>query len=311
MIEVSVAALIVSISSAAITLGGLVAQLILYKLAGARLKVQTVFCYAEDGPRLWSATGRSRIRFTDIGFDHVSPFGIEYGRVRVTNIGRTAVSVENISFDVSRPYRARLRRRRHTVQPIQFKHKDADPKKPVPNIGEPIRLEPGDNFTAELHFWPALASSEFGTQAHKIRVRGSAHAVGRKRATRSSRRRAWTLPKGAWTVFRDVEVTPELKVFRQLWTTAYREGVASDIALLMYRDINKKLSAGATHEEIKEYLDSLTAERDGAWGNGLVAYDIHHVYHHGVPPLWRSPNRKQSRLNRWLWGQIPASDTVQ
>jgi hypothetical protein len=71
----------------------------------------------------------------------MSPFGVEYGRVRVTNIGRTALSVENISFEVRRRYRWTPRRRRATLQPMQFMHKDADPKQHRLDPSDPIRLE--------------------------------------------------------------------------------------------------------------------------------------------------------------------------
>ncbi|WP_264889333.1 hypothetical protein [Mycobacterium kiyosense] len=42
----SIAALVVSICSATVALLGFLANLALYKLSGARLKVQLVFCYA-------------------------------------------------------------------------------------------------------------------------------------------------------------------------------------------------------------------------------------------------------------------------
>lgn len=120
------AAFVVSICSAAITLSGLTWQLWLYRLQGARLKIQIVFSYAEDASRTWSHHRfRKPMPFGENMFDHTSPFGIEYGSVRVTNIGRTAVSVENISFTIRHPYRWNPRGRQ-TIQPMQFRHKDAD-----------------------------------------------------------------------------------------------------------------------------------------------------------------------------------------
>jgi hypothetical protein len=73
---ISTAALIVSICSATVALGGFLAQLALYTLSGARLKVQLVFSCAEDGSRTWSTSGGKRPAFADIGFDHMSPFGV-------------------------------------------------------------------------------------------------------------------------------------------------------------------------------------------------------------------------------------------
>jgi hypothetical protein len=293
-------ALVVSICSATFTGGGLVAQLLLYRFNGARLKVQLVFCYAEDGVRTWSQAGTRKpptIAMVESMFDHASQFGIEYGRVRVTNVGRTAVSVENISFDVGR-YRW-YSRHRHTVQPMQFRHKDADTKERMLDLAVPIRLDPGDNVTADLHLWPTLASPGFGTGAGRVRVRGSAHAVGRTRATLSWRRFAWNLPRGAWTAFRDVDVSPELRVYRELWEFNHnKEG--SGLPLLMHREITKRLAEGGTHEEIKSWLDKL----GDSWINGLVAFNAHHAYHHETPLLWRDPaDPRRSWLHRILWGQ--------
>jgi hypothetical protein len=306
----SVAALIVSIASATVALLGFAASLWLYRLSGARLKVQLVFCYAEDGRRTWSTSGRGRPAFADIGFDHMSPFGVEYGRVRVTNIGRTAVSVENISYQVQRPHRWTLRRHRATLIPTQFMHKEADPKETKLDLSNPIRLEPGDNVTADLYLWPALASDERGTGGGAIRVRGSAHAVGRKWATRSKRRYAWTIPAGAWTYFTDVDVTPELRVFRELWAQNHRKGIAASWALMMYRHINKLLAGGATREDIQQYLDEGTERLDDdekIMGNAMTAWNVHHLYHHGRPPLWPEPkqpppSRLRQRLHRLMWG---------
>ena len=131
---------------------GFLANLALYKLSGARLKVQLVFCYADESRRqTWSKTGRGRPAYTDIagsGMNDMSPFGIEYGRIRVTNVGRTAVSVENISMRSWRRYRWTPRRRRSTIQPWQLLQ-EADPQDLTHDLSNPIRLEPGGHITAE------------------------------------------------------------------------------------------------------------------------------------------------------------------
>jgi hypothetical protein len=97
---VSDLALIVSICSATFTGGGLVAQYLLYRFNGARLKVQLVFCFRTDWGLTMSCTGpRRRISFERWREGRNIGLGIEYAKVRVTNIGRTPVSVEDISFD--------------------------------------------------------------------------------------------------------------------------------------------------------------------------------------------------------------------
>lgn len=300
----SVAALVVSICSAVVALLGFLANLVLYKLSGARLKVQLVFCYAdEDGRQTWSTTGRGRPAFTDIagsGMNHMSSFGVEFGRIRVTNIGRTAVSVENISYEVRRRYRWSRRRSLSTVQPWQFLQKESESTDLKLDLSNPIRLEPGGHVTAELYLWPALAANEHGTNGGAISVRGSAHAVGRKWATRSKRRSAWKLPARSSSYFTDVDVTPELRAFRELWLHRHRAGISGSFALMMYREINKRLAEGATGQEIHQYLDELMNVLDDDskfMGNVLVAFNVYREYHN-EPPL---PG--PGRLRRALYGE--------
>lgn len=299
----ALAAFIVSICSASITLLGLAWQLTLYRLSGARLKVQLVFCYTdESGIQTWRTSGGRRPAFADIagsGMNNMSSLGVEYGQVRVTNVGRTAVSVENISYAVRRRYRWTLRRHRATIQPWQFLRKDSDPKDLTPDLSNPIRLEPGGHVTAELYLWPALAEHDHGTRAGAISVRGSAHAVGRNRATRSRRRSAWKLPAGATTCFTDLEVTPELRMFRELWLHQHRARLSASWALLMYREINKRLAEGATSKAIQEYLDGgmeRLDDEDKFMGNVLVSFAVYREYHNETPPP------TPSRLQRALYG---------
>ena len=98
----------------------------------------------------------------------------------------------------------------------------------------------------------------------------------------------------------DVEVDGERRVYRELWFRNYDKQGAGYLPLLMDREINKRLAEGATHDEIKTWLD----EQDDNWINGLVAYEAHHAYHHETPLLWPEPPKpRRSRLNRILWGQ--------
>lgn len=299
----SVAALIVSICSAAVALLGFLANLTLYKLSGARLRVQLVFCYTDEGGRqTWSKAGRGRPAFADIGRSgmmDMSPIGIEYARIRVTNVGRTAVSVENISYDVRDRFRWPRGRHRATLQTWQFLRKDLDPEELTIDLSNPVRLEPGGHITAELYMWPALAAAENGTSGGAISVRGSAQAVGRKWATRSKRRLAWKIPAGARTYFTDVDVTPELRVFRELWLHRHRARISASWALMMYREINKRLDEGATGDAIYKYLDEATKELDDSskfMGNVLVAFDVYREYHN------ESPAPAVGRLHRALYG---------
>ncbi|MGA7053198.1 MAG: hypothetical protein WBZ37_18400 [Mycobacterium sp.] len=135
------AAFVVSLCSAAATILAAIWQLTLYRLQGARLKVQLVFCYRTDFGLTMSAAGtpRKKINFEKWRKEHNIDLGIEYAKVRVTNIGRTPVSVENISFDLG--HDRWFRRWRHTVVPMQFI--DPNDKPPKELDLSPQRLDPG------------------------------------------------------------------------------------------------------------------------------------------------------------------------
>jgi hypothetical protein len=114
------------------------------------------------------------------------------------------------------------------------------------------------------------------------------------------------MPSRAETYFTDVDVTPELRVFRELWWQNHRKGIAASWALLMYREINKRLADGASLEDMREFLDEGTNRLDDEgkiMGNAMTAWRVHHLYHHETPPLWRQPKPQAlSRVSRALYG---------
>jgi hypothetical protein len=120
----AVAALVVSICSAAVTLGALAWHFALYRLQGARLKVQLLFRFRSDSGMTttvhegWKAPEWDRLN----GARRMGHVGIEYGLIRVTNIGRTPVSVEAIGLDLGRLQR--FRRGRLMITPMQFSDPD-------------------------------------------------------------------------------------------------------------------------------------------------------------------------------------------
>lgn len=307
------AALIVSTCSAAFTGSGLLAQYLLYRYNGARLKVQLVFCYRADWGMTMSVTGsRRRITLDRMRQGHHVDLGIEYAKVRVTNIGRTPISVENISFDLGR---ARwFRRWRHTVVPMLFI--DPNDKKSAAEVDllAPQRLEPGDNITRSYHLWPTLGNpNQFKHRKfRRLVVRGSAQAVGR-RATRSRRRDAWRYRKGELSTFNDIAVPPpEIRVYRALWQHSYGKGRETN-PVLYHRQILKLLEEGKSDEELRVYLDGRntdpnTGQPKPFQTNHMVAYDAHHAFHKtSANSLWPEvpPPQKLSwreRMRRILWG---------
>jgi hypothetical protein len=311
---VSDPALVVSICSATFTGGGLIAQYLLHHANGARLKVQLVFCYRTDWSMTVSATGsRRRLNFERMGRGRHIGLGIEYANVRVTNIGRTPVSVENISFDLG--HERWFRRWRSTVVPMQFIDSNDQSAKKVDL--SPQRLDPGDNITRSFHLWPTLGDPDQfkHRKFRRLVVRGSAQAVGR-RATRSRRRDAWRFRKGELSTFNDIAVPcREIRVYRALWHHSYNEMFETN-PVWYHGEIVSLLKEGKSHEEIRAYLDGQntdpkTGQPKPFQMHHMVAYDAHHAFHKtSANPLWPDvdPPKKltcSGRAHRLLWGQRP------
>lgn len=294
---VAIVALVVSICSASVTLGGLVWQLVLYRLQGARLKVQMLFRY-QTGHGMTVTVSETRRRHTwqranseyELHWD-----GIEYALVRVTNIGRTAVSVEGISFDLGRTHW--YRRGRSTVTPIEFNDPSDENSKPS-GLTEPRRLDPGANVSVGLHLWPALADPKL--RAHRGRrrlvVRATAQAVGR-RPTRSARRYAWRFRAGdPPTWFRGYTPGPDTIVYRRLFAAHQdRWYFGGQIHPLAYaREIVERLNKGATEKDLFDLLN----ERIPDGIHHMLAHDLYKLFHRPIA----NPRTLRQRIRRAMWG---------
>jgi hypothetical protein len=266
------AALIVSICSALFVAGGVFWQVTLYRLSGARLKVELVFAFRHEGGTRTRARTLKPLSWANDFAKDCSVFGIEYGLVRVTNIGRTPVSVENISFDTGRV--RWFSRGRYTVRPPQFMEPGSE--KPRLNLEAPVRLEPGDNVTVGFLLWPPPGIPGWLPTDRDITVRGSAHAVGRRRATRSARRFGWWLPKNATSAFEDVYVNPEIRVYRVLWRYCCQPSFGIAV-LYRHRQVINQLREGKSHYGIQAYLDANAPNEL----NGFVAFDVFRAFHQG------------------------------
>jgi hypothetical protein len=269
---ISVAALVVSI----LVFSWQVAS---WWLSGSRLKVELILGYlGADGSSVRYPTGRPTRKAPAWSKNfrrHTSDLGIEFAEVRVTNIGRTPVSVEEISFDLGRCSWRSLRR--NGITPTLF----YDPREAIGSDDDPrdlkssYRLEPSANVTIAFNLWPVMAHHEFGTKAGKVRVRGSARAVGR-RATRSKRRYKWKLPKNSITRFEDHPPSAELLVYRELWNHAYMDSVG-EVPLVEHEEIIRRLKRSDTWPEIQAYLNEITSDRELSMS--MLAHKLHSTYY--------------------------------
>jgi hypothetical protein len=164
-------------------------------------------------------------------------------------------------------------------------------------------LEPGANITVAFNLWPVMAEHQFGTAAGPVTIRGSATAVGRHR-TRSKRRYAWKLPKGATTRFSDRPPTPELLVYRLLWNHGYKEAIGG-APVSAHREIIDRLQQGDGAQQIEAYLKTLMSGSDFELTvlGSMIAHQVHSTYHRNIAP--QTPRvRWRDRFDRWATAKV-------
>lgn len=206
--SIGAAALTVAISSACISLVSLVWNLTLYRLSGARLVVRltpailTAQGHLLRGPEKgWS--GQIPESFGNVDRDHFVDLAI----IKVTNVGRTPVSVSDITLDFGRSgWRPGWR---HTVggAPIPI-HECSE-------VAGDVRLEAGSGVSVAIDHQPLI---DYGLQHRSKRsrsIRATATAAGR-RPTRSSWRRRWSQGDDSKRYYPAV-ATPERQAFVEVF----------------------------------------------------------------------------------------------
>lgn len=201
-------ALIVSGISAAVAAAGLVWQLSLYRLTGARLVVRLIPGIITDNGTLIRGPAKGWGR----GFPRVIEWSggrpwVDVAVIEVVNVGRTAISLSGFSFDVGSDPRWKLWRR-HTVgmRPVAIHGGLGD----VNNV----RVEPADAVFAVFDAWPAI---EAGRKIRKrVRVRASVAPAGRRRA-RSAFRHRWKIEDGQASVWPHGPDTDQVALFQAVW----------------------------------------------------------------------------------------------
>lgn len=267
--ETAEVALIVSGASAFITLGGLFWQLMLYRLSGARLQVRLMPGYLDRHHTIYRGAGRSGLTANFDMFDgpEVSKIGVELALIKVTNVGRISVSVENISLDFGRssswPWK---RGRRNTEGFVVQAYEGHD--------STSARLDPGSTVTVMFPFWSLVKGSKHLASKRNFTVRGSATAAGR-RAELSSRRLSWKLTPRSASLFTDAgEPDAELRAYRMLWhQTRDRQGRTKFGS--HWHEIKTALDNGVSDDELVEIFDN--AHPEGSVYISLP-YDVRAAY---------------------------------
>jgi hypothetical protein len=188
-------------------------------------------------PEGWKSTIPKR-------FEPGSRWAIELAKVTVTNIGRTAVSVQNISLDVGRESWHTLGR--VTISGLPLAVRDGAGKNSQ-------RLESGDSVTVYFDVWQAINAARDGHR-HVV-LRGSAQPVAR-RARRSSWTRRWKVHSSAETLHPLLEVGPEAKTYRALWRLMYRDSEISQKIGEAWPRVLVGLRRGG---DVEDLMNTLTA----------------------------------------------------
>lgn len=244
-------ALTVAIASVCISLAGLVWNLTLYRLSGARLNVRLI-------PAMLTAQG-TLMRGPDKGWRKSIPdefadgvdreLFVDLAIIKVTNVGRAPVSVSDISLDFGRsgwwPWW------RHTISgtPIPIHERSA--------VDGDVRLEAGASVSVAIDSRPLIDHGLSRTSKGKRSIRATATAAGR-RPTRSAWRRRWT-HRNLSRRYYPAESTPEREAFVEVFRAVYPHDPAkvyeawTAVTSLLLRDANA--DAKAVADEIAEILE--------------------------------------------------------
>lgn len=210
MTDTATVAITLAIISAAVTVFGLIWQLALYKLSGARLQVRLRPAVLDELGTLYRGPENARWLLSnppEAPLVRPSPRHVDLAEVRVTNVGRAAISVSDVELDLGATGWRWWKR--HTIRPKPFAAWGA-------TADEVLRLDTGESRTVLFDVWSLLhhpmSRREIGDQT----IRASAKPAGR-RTRRSPWPRRWRYPAGRRTLQLDAVASPELEAYRALW----------------------------------------------------------------------------------------------
>jgi hypothetical protein len=245
-------ALRVAIASAGFSAGALVWQLCLYRLSGARLivrllpVVQDAALVVGTGPD----RGWERVR------DHLSTLeecAIDLAEVRVTNVGRSPVSVSDLSLDFGRA--ARWRKGRMTMRGFPVALLDGTTE-------TVIRLDAGSTTSQYFDLWTLVDAMREKKPGKTIDVRASAVPAGR-RPQRSRRRARWRFEPGRRSLRPDYPETSAVRAYRELWrlnrADEGRASFTSTVWSVIYAGLKRGDSVDLIAEQVESVLGTMSS----------------------------------------------------
>lgn len=235
-------ALVISLISAAFTGGGLVWQMTLYRLSGARLNVTLTPCLIDPLETVSSGPNKGWGKELPSVIAPMLARQVELAQVRVTNIGRTAVSIEDIALDFGRTRPFSLGRM--TIAPYPAKVQGSSTERAH-------RLDPGQGVVVYFELWsPVKAMRE--RKSGTLSVRATARAVGR-RQRRSRWRNRWRISPEMSSLLPGRQASSLDLAYRVLWRGLQHSEKKYSTSMAWY-SIEDALKRGEPKSIVREKL---------------------------------------------------------
>lgn len=201
------ASLVLSITALAISAAVAGWNVLKYILDGGRVRVRLERGYLDE-TALFSAPFRNATKVAT-GLRPPSRLHVEVGVLKVENLGRTAVTIFDPSFDLGSKWSwRRLRFGRWTIAPMALSFKEA-------RTTSTVRIDPFDFATFVLDAEPAFTSAGPQREGKPRRIRASVGVGGKRFRRRSSWWQGWKVAAGARTLGEPVAV--DLVVYRDIY----------------------------------------------------------------------------------------------
>lgn len=257
-------AVLISIVSATFTGSGLIWQLLLYRLSGARLKVRLMPANLDiSGDILHGPEDGWKKGSIPEELSPSSPWRVELAEVRVTNVGRAAISVSDICLDFGHFYSWKFGR--HTIRGTPIAAQDSF-------TDDTVRLEAGATITVFFDLWRVVAHAGRQRGMEALAVRASARPAGR-RPTRSSWRKRWTMQIGRGTFICGELASPSTRAYNALWRGLQHSEEARGLISAAWYPLQSILERSPSEVEVRKSLESTLG-----LGKAVLALDIVEAY---------------------------------
>ncbi|KZE41625.1 hypothetical protein [Microbacterium sp. T32] len=307
-LPVEVLALVVASFGLFASLGALVWQFTKHVLDGGRVKVYLNAGVWEPSFALRiNRSGRFALRPDD---DTAATFrdNFEVAQLVIENPGRTAVTVYSPGLAIGG-----AGAKDHSLTPRTFELPEgfgAD----RPSTANVVRLEPYDRVSFLFDYWSVVPGLLEKASSRGITVRGFVSVAGRtNRPQKSSWRKRWRIPQGAYTaIVGSPRIAPFTVLWRKLWRdTPEKDDIRDEERFRVTPGMTKYLLERAMRKfdaapDRDTFMDVLEAE-------ARKMGDEYAVIHTGVFEGYRSLERLSEHLGPWNWvlGKEPAVERLE